>query len=427
MIANERRSFLKSAATLSAITLLKPSTVFGSRLNSALRMGIIGCGGRGTSVISSMSKHTGIQIVAMADLFGDKLAAARPKFNELNAANGFSEIPNAHIYQGSRAYLDLLNNKEVDAVTISSPAYTHPKFVEAAIDAGKHFYCEKPVAMDVEGCKRVIAAGKKIRGKLSGVVGFQIRHASPYVEVIRRIHSGEIGQVVNVQLFYFSSGLPIYQQPDMTYDELRIRNQFYFNDLSGGILLDQGVHMLDVCNWALGKRPISAIGMGSKNGGPDFGDTYKNYQVLYTYPDDIHVSFHSTQFGSTFGDVCARFIGTKGIAVALYNGGVYINGEHSWDSGILRESTSSASREQQAAGVFTSSLHDSNENKVKSFVGSVVSGNYLNETEEASVSTLTAILGRQASLSRRQVFWDEMLSSNESVDPKLNLSQFDGS
>jgi predicted dehydrogenase len=320
--------------------------------------------------------------------------------------------------------MKLLENKDVDAVLISSPAYTHPEFVEAAIAANKHFYCEKPAAMDVAGCKRIAAAGKAIKNR-SAVFGFQIRYASPYVELIKRIHEGAIGDVINAQLYYFSSGLPVIQSPEMSYDEVRIRNQFFFRDLSGGILLDQGIHMLDVCNWALETNPISEIGMGGYNGGDGFGDAFKNYQVIYKYPQDISVSFHSTQFGGTFGDVCARFIGAKGIAVATYSGGVYINGENAWDSGILRESTSQASREQQAAGVFTSSLHDSNEKKVTSFIKSIESGNFLNEIDQAVNSTLTAILGRQSATSQMAVTWNEMLFSNESIDPMLDLGRFD--
>jgi predicted dehydrogenase len=360
----------------------------------------------------------------MADLFADKLGEAKPKLDALNAANGFSAIPASNVYQGSSAYSKLLENRDVDAVLISSPAYTHPTFVVAAIEAGKHFYCEKPAAMDVAGCKQISAAAKSISNR-SAVFGFQIRYASPYVELMKRIHAGAIGDVINAQLYYFSSGLPIIQTPNMTYDEVRLRNQFYFRDLSGGILLDQGVHMLDVCNWALQMHPISAIGMGGYNGGTGFGDAFKNYQVIYKYPQDITVSFHSTQFGGTFGDVCARFIGSKGIAVATYSGGVYINGENAWDSGILRESTSQASREQQAAGVFTSSLHDSNEKKVNSFITSITTGNFLNEIEPAVTSTLTAILGRQAATAQKSVSWNEMLFSNESIDPMLDLSQFD--
>lgn len=424
MINIERRSFLKGAAAVSAITILRPSTVFGSKANSAIQVGIIGCGNRGTSVITSMSKNTNINIIAMADLFDDQLQTAKRKFDQLNKDKGFAEINTSNIYQGSKAYLELLHNKDIEAVLISSPAYTHPGFIEAAVAAGKHIYCEKPVALDVEGCKRVEAVGNSINGKLSLVIGFQIRHASPYGEMVKRIQQGDIGDIINGQLYYFSAGLPLKPIGGMSNDEARIRNHFHFTALSGGILLDQGIHMLDVCNWTLQMNPLSAIGSGGRQGVDQFGDAWTNYQVLYKYPQNINVSFHSTQLGPSSGDVCARFVGTKGIASAHYSKGVFISGENEWDSGILREAPKET-QEQQAAGVFTSSLHDSNENKVKSFVGSIETGKYLNEAVSGSESTLTAILGRQAASRQNQVDWNEMKSSNEQLEPNLNLSQFD--
>lgn len=187
MTKMERRSFLKSVTAVSAFTILNPGTVFGTNANSAIRMGIIGCGGRGTAVISSMSKNTSTAIIAMADLLDDKLQNAIANLNKLNTAKGLPEIPKTNIYQGSKAYLALLNNKNVDAVLISSPCYSHPGYIEASLAAGKHVYSEKPVAVDVAGCEQVIRLGEMAKGKLSLAIGFQIRFASAYVEMVRRI------------------------------------------------------------------------------------------------------------------------------------------------------------------------------------------------------------------------------------------------
>src|SRR5215213_4674767 len=136
MTTIERRVFLKEVTILSAATILKPGIVFGTKANAAVRLGIIGCGERGTAVISSMSKNTNVNIIAMADLFEDKLQGKRSTYNQLNAAKNFPEIKSANMYQGSKAYMRLLDNKDVDAVLISSPAYTHPEFLEAAVAAG---------------------------------------------------------------------------------------------------------------------------------------------------------------------------------------------------------------------------------------------------------------------------------------------------
>lgn len=418
-----RRKFIAGTAAISTFTILKPSTVFGTSANSAIQIGIIGCGNRGTAVISDMLKHTGARITGMGDLLGYQLDKALPVFNKLNTDKGAAAIDSTSIHRGSLAYLELIHNPGVDAVLISSPAYTHPDFLEAAVQAGKHVYCEKPVAPDVAGCKKVISAGKSAEGKVSVAIGFQIRHATPYIEMAKRIRQGDIGEIVNVQLYYISSGTGLNHPVGSSHAEFMIRNHFHFRELSGGILLDQGVHMIDVCNWMLNEQPGNATGMGNRKGEPDFGDTYTNYQVVYGYPDEKNVSLHSTQFGEQFGDVCARFIGTRGIAEAHYSRGVYIEGDNPWDSGVLRGQQPTA--EQRAAGAFTSALYDSTPNKVKAFIGSIESGNLINESLSGAKSTLSAILGRMSATSKENTTWDEMYYSNQKFDLSLNLKQFD--
>jgi len=418
----KRRTFVKSAAIISSAAILSPRIVFGSQANSAIRMGIIGCGSRGTTVISTMSKNTNINIIAMADIFDSQLQIAKGKFNKLNADKGFPSIAESNIYQGSKAYMRLLENKSVDAVLISAPAYTHPEFLSAAVAAEKHVYCEKPAAIDVEGCRQIELVGKSLNDKLSVAIGFEIRYATPYIEIIKRIHNGDIGDIVSADLYYFSSAVPLKPYKDIPYDKARIRNHFHFLELSGGILIDQGIHMLDVCNWAIGKHPILAMGTGGINHGPEFGNAWNNYQVAYEYPDNLNMSIHSTQVGPQFGDVCARFIGTKGIAEAHYDRGVFINGENKWDSGVVK---GEATPEQVASGAFLSSLYDADKNKVKSFINSIETGNHLNETQQGTESTLTAILGRNAAKAQEMITWDEMRLSNEKIDPMLNLLQFD--
>lgn len=418
-----RRKFISGTAAISAFTILKPSIVFGTAANSAIQIGITGCGNRGTAVITDMVKHTSARINGMADLLGYQLDKALPVFNKLNNDKNAAAIDSNNIYRGSVAYLELIHNPGIDAVLISSPAYTHPDFLEAAVQAGKHVYCEKPVAPDVAGCKQVIRAGRNANGKVSIAIGFQIRHATPYVEMAKRIARGDIGEVVNVQLYYISSGTGKNQPVGPSHEEFMIRNHFHFRELSGGILLDQGVHMIDVCNWVLNEIPGNAIGTGNRKGEPDFGDTFTNYQVVYEYPEEKNISLHSTQFGQQFGDVCARFIGTRGIAEAHYSRGVYIEGDNPWDSGVLRGQQHTP--EQRAAGAFTSALYDSTQNKVKAFIGSIESGNLINETLSGANSTLTAILGRMSATSKEKTTWDEMYYSNQKYDLSLNLKQFD--
>jgi predicted dehydrogenase len=420
----KRRDFLQSTAALSAVTIISPSTAFGSKANSAIRMGIIGCGGRGTAVITSMSDNTNINIIAMADLFADKLEKTKVILDAQNIKKGFTAINKAYTYTGSKSYQKLLENKDVDAVLISSPAYTHADFFEAAAFAGKHAYCEKPAAPDVAGCRKVEHVGNVMNGKISMVIGFQIRHATPYVEMVRRIQKGDIGQILNVHLSYLSTESRVGDITGMSYDEARIRNQYNFHALSGGTMLDQSIHMIDVCNWALQKVPIRAMGTGGIDEGHKFGDTWKHFQVLYQYPG-INVSVLATQFGTHFGDVCAKFIGTKGTAEAHYSGGVFISGDNPWDSGVPRCANTKLTEEQRNAGNFQSALQDADPNKEIAFIKSIETGNFLNETRSGAESALTAILGREAAISGDIIGWDELRNSNMRLDPMLNLAQFD--
>jgi len=371
-----------------------------------------------------MSQHTNIQIVAMADLFRDKLDASKTRLDAKNREKGFPEIAKSSTYVGSQAYMQLLDNKDVDAVLISSPAYTHADFTEAAAAAGKHIYCEKPVSPDVAGCRKMEKVGERYDKKLSMTIGFQIRYATPYAQMVERIHRGEIGKVLSAQLYYLSGQTRVRDTPGKSYDEKRIRNQYLFHALSGGTLLDQSIHMLDVCNWALGEHPESAIGTGGVDTSQKLGDTWKHFQVAYEYPS-TNVMVQATQYGNAWGGVCAKFIGTDGIAEAYYTGGVYISGKNPWDSGIIRNADSEPTEEQRRTGAFTSSLHDADLNKGTAFIKSIETGNYLNDTFSGVKSTLTAIMGREAAMSGEKTMWDNLRQSSQRLDPKLNLSQFD--
>lgn len=419
-----RRDFLKTSSAIAAFTVLKPHIVFGSTNNSAINIGLIGCGNRGTAVISSMSQYTNVNIFALADLFEDQLSKASKTLNDFNSKKRFSDIQKKNIHQGSDAYLKLLENKEIDAVLISTPAYAHPEILESAIAAGKHVYCEKPAATDIDGCKRILKVSETVNEKLSVVMGFQIRYATPFVEMVKRIQRGDIGEIVSVQLYYFSSEIPLKPIKGMAFDEARIRNHFHFNELSGGILLDQGIHMIDVCNWTLKSNPLYAMGIGGRKGCLEFGNTLTNYQVIYKYPNNVNVTVQSTQLGQSFGDVCARFIGTTGIAEAHYTGGVFIKGENEWDSGVVK-SADVLTPEKIATGGSLSSLDDADKNKGKSFIDSIETGRYLNQLKAGCESTLSAVLGREATNRQELVTWEEIYSSSAKIDPQLDLKQFD--
>ncbi len=418
-----RRNFIWNVSALSTLTILKPEIVFASNINSAVRIGLIGCGRRATGILGSMNDNANIHITALADIFEDRVIQWMDFANGLNKKKNYAPVAGNKTYVGADAYLRLLENKEVDAVVIASPGYSHPQMLEDTVAAGKHVYCEKPLAVDSDGCKQIIRTGKNINGKISAFDGFQIRYATPYVEMAKRIKRGDIGEIICVQLYYISSGPEVIPYEGMSYDEMRIRNHYHFHEISGGCYLDQAIHMIDVCNWILDATPLYAIGDGGRKGSSGFGNAWTNYQVIYKYPNDVNVSVHSTKAGDVFGDVCARFIGTKGLAEAHYSGGVFINGENKWDSGVLR-SASELTPESIARGASSSSLDDADPNKGKAFIESIIGGVYLNQLESGCYSTLSAIMGREAASRQEKITWDELIYTSQKIDPELDLKQF---
>ncbi len=418
-----RRNFIRNVSALSTLTILKPEIVFASNINSAVRIGLIGCGRRATGILGSMNDNANIHITALADIFEDRVIQWMDFANGLNKKKNYAPVAGNKTYVGADAYLRLLENKEVDAVVIASPGYSHPQMLEDTVAAGKHVYCEKPLAVDSDGCKQIIRTGKNINGKISAFDGFQIRYATPYVEMAKRIKRGDIGEIICVQLYYISSGPEVIPYEGMSYDEMRIRNHYHFHEISGGCYLDQAIHMIDVCNWILDATPLYAIGDGGRKGSSGFGNAWTNYQVIYKYPNDVNVSVHSTKAGDVFGDVCARFIGTKGLAEAHYSGGVFINGENKWDSGVLR-SASELTPESIARGASSSSLDDADPNKGKAFIESIIGGVYLNQLESGCYSTLSAIMGREAASRQEKITWDELIYTSQKIDPELDLKQF---
>jgi len=313
----------------------------------------------------------------------------------------------------------------VDAVLVSTPAFLHPEHLEAAVDAGKHVYCEKPVAVDPAGAMQVRRAGRKAKGKVSLAVGFQIRHATPYVGMVERIKRGDIGEVTTVQAYYFAGSIPLKWREDVSPDEARLRVWLWDRALSGDILVEQGIHVVDICNWTMGSNPLRATAYGGRKGRDDRGDVWSHYTVNYLYPNDVHVCFHSTQFDPGYGDVCVRFFGPKGIAEAHYTGGVFIKGQNAWDSGVARGTAESISKEQWAAGTFKSALEDADPNKQKAFIESIKSGKLINEADAGADTALAAILGRTAAYLNREVAWEEVANSDNRMDPRLDLTWFD--
>src|SRR5262249_53700091 len=200
----DRRKFIDAAAATPSLLFIKPELVRGAAANSAVRVGLLGCGGRGTEDATNLVDTGGARVVALADMFQDQLDAARAKFDKVQQAKGFSAIDSSQLFVGANAFHEIAASKEVDAIVIATPPYFHPQHLEAAVAGAKHVYLEKPVAVDVPGAKKVIDIGKRAEGKLSLDVGFQIRDCPPFVEMVRRIHAGALGKIVCGEAYYLA-------------------------------------------------------------------------------------------------------------------------------------------------------------------------------------------------------------------------------
>ena len=416
-----RREFIGAAAAAS-VTILKPELAFGSKASSAVRLGLLGCGGRGRSVTASFLEHTSAVVTAIGDMFADQLETGRQTLDEASAKFGKPNVPPSNMFRGPKAYEQLLASADVDAVYIATPPYFHPAHLEAALAAGKHVYLEKPVAVDVPGAKKVVELGRKAEGKLSLAVGFQIRHASPYVELVERIHNGQIGMPICGMIHYFASRLKRPEWPDATPAERRLRNWVWDRVLSGDVVVEQNVHVIDVTNWVLQGHPVKATATGGRAGRIDDGDCWSHFNAVCTYPNDVHVSFASTQFGEAAWGVGMQYSGSHGVAQARYDAPVKIDGETPWEYpglGVPEETDVEAA----VTGQFSGALDDADPNKQKAFVESITSGKLVNEAHNGAESALAGMLVRQAAYSGRELTWDELMRSDDVWDPKIDWSQ----
>lgn len=415
-----RRTFLTAAAGTAAFSILKPQTVRGAQANSAVRVGLLGCGGRGTTHTETILKNTDARVIALADMFQDRLDNAKAQVNKLSAAKGHAGVELTFV--GPNAYRQILDSKEVDAVVIATPPYFHVEHLAAAVAAGKHVYCEKPVAIDVPGAKRVLEIGKQAEGKVSLDVGFQIRMAPPFVELVKRIHAGALGEIVSGAAYYYCARIEL-NYPETSEPARRLR--YWLNDrvLSGDIIVEQNIHAIDICNWVLQGHPVKAVGREGHNGREFPGDSCSShFDVVFQYPNNVDVGFSSTQFGKVQFDVNERFFGTKGSTQSPYAGPLGIWGDEQW---IFNGSDKPAAAGGQfsAAGSFSDNLAQADSEKQMGFISSITTGKLHNQAALGVETALTAMLGRQAAYSGREMTWDELLRSNEHWDAGIDLNK----
>jgi predicted dehydrogenase len=420
-----RRKFLGTSAAMTGLLIVKPKTAFGYEANSAVRLALLGCGKRGTSVATSFAKNAGARIVALADIFPDQLAKAKTHFDEVNAGLGHPAIDPKLMFRGHTAFQQVAASPDVDAVQISTPPWFHIEHLDGVVSAGKHAYCEKPVGVDVAQTKRALEIGKRVDGKVSIDVGFQIRSAPPFVEIVRRIHAGEIGKIASISAHYNAPAATYPDRSGMPADERRLRDWLWDRTLSGDILLEQNIHVIDVCNWVMGTHPISAVAKSSRMVVSNFGNTSDNYQVIFTYPGDVRLSFSSTQFGTNgFFDVSERVFGSTGIAEAPYSGPLRIVGQNAWTWAGSEVAKDAPAGKFAADGAFTDNLALADPMKDRGFIQSITSGKFHNQVAAGVESALSCMLGRRAAEVGREVTWDELIQHSEAYPLGMDITQF---
>ena len=390
----DRRGFLSRVGGAAiSLSVLKSGLLASTDANSRIRLGVIGCGGRGSFLGDLFREHGGYEIVAGADYFEDRVNAFGDKFGVTEAGR----------FTGLSGYKKLLE-QELDAVVIASPPYFHPEHAAAAVETGKHVYIAKPIAVDVPGCNLIEESGKKATAKKQCfLVDFQTRANPLFIEAVKRVHAGGIGEIAYGQCSYHGDRLGIHTKPGGA--EARLRNWVFDKKLSGDIITEQNIHALDVASWIMNTSPISATGTGGRKVRTDVGDCWDHFALIVQYPDNVGVTFSSRQFGAhgTPGGIKNTFFGSEGTIETEYGGQVLVRGKSFYRGG----KTGQIYRE----GAVTN---------IAAFHENITKGIYDNPTVAPSVkSNMITIMGRTAAYEGRTVNWDETVKSTKLIGEKL--------
>jgi len=393
-----RRRFLADAGvTALAFSIVKPELVRGSQANSKIDLGLIGCGGRGTWIADLFKKHGGYNVVALADYFPDRVEAAGDKLG----------VPASSRFTGLSAYRRLLEQK-LDAVAIESPPFFHPIQAADAVAAAKHVYLAKPAAVDVSGCLTIEQSAKKASAsQRCFLVDFQTRATAPFIEAMRRVHSGALGSFVFGEATYHAED-PFLEKVDAVKSgtpEGVLRGWGLSREYSGDIITEQNIHTLDVMNWIMAKPPISASGTGGRKF-REVGTCWDTFSVTYKYADDVGIAFTSRQFdgfGTRPEGIRNRMFGTEGVLETEYGGQVLVRGKDFYNGGKTEDIY-----ERGAV------------NNISAFHDAIAKGDYSNPTVAESVrSNLVTILGRTAAYEGRVITWDDLMKSEARLTPDL--------
>jgi predicted dehydrogenase len=392
-----RRGFLATGAAAAAATII-PTAVHASA-DETIKVGVIGCGGRGSGACrNALDADKAVKIVACGDAFPDKVAGLKNSLKKYGTRVDLGD----RMFSGLDAYEKVLKC-DLDYVILATPPGFRPVHLKAAVEAKKNVFCEKPVAVDAPGIRTCLSLVDQINAnKTALVAGTQRRHQAGYLETIKRIHDGEIGDVVAARCSWNGDGIWFHPResgtPDVAY---QLNNWYHFLWLCGDHIVEQHVHNLDVINWVLRGHPVKAVGFGGRTYGnksrpvgdpKEVGNIWDHFAVEFEYPNGVHVASYCTQITGVKSDVSETVFGSK----AQSRVSSYMIGKKKV-------------AEQDPVDPYVQEHVD--------LIKSIRAGKPLNELQSVTESTMTAILGRTAAYTGKEVKWDDMLKSHIDTMP----------
>jgi predicted dehydrogenase len=399
-----RRDFLKtSASAVASATLLGAAPAVHAAGSDTIKIGLIGCGGRGTGAASdALHADSNIKLVAMGDMFEDKLQNSLATLRRDKDIAGKIEVPAQQCFTGFNAYKAVIASG-VDVVLLTTPPHFRPAHLKAAIDAGKHVFCEKPVAVDAPGVRAVLAAcGEAKKKNLAIVNGLCWRYHNGMRETFKRIHGGEIGDIVAMQCSYNTSELwSKKREPAWSDMEWQLRNWLYFTWLSGDHIVEQAVHSLDKGAWAMhDEPPVRAVGLGGRQTrtDPEFGHIFDHHAVIYQYANGVRLYHTCRQQNGCKNEVNDFMMGTKGTCDVMKH---MITGAKPWTYSKAQVKKDPSMYRQEHIELFAS----------------IRAGKPINNGEYMTKSTLMAIMGRMAAYTGQEITWDMAMNSKEDLTP----------
>jgi len=400
-LPSSRRDFLKTT-TASAVSAAMAGSLLVPRGAHAagsdtLKIGLIGCGGRGTGAVNNaFAADSNSRLTAVADVFADHVDRAIEQLQQ--AAAGQVAVEPDHRFVGFDAYKKLLTT-DVDVVILATPPQFRPAHLKAAIDSGKHVFCEKPVAVDAPGVRSVLETTEEAKKKnLSIVSGLCYRYDPPKQELIKRVHDGAIGDILTMNVNYNTGTLwHKGNQPNWTAMEFQLRNWLYFTWLSGDFNVEQHVHSLDKAAWAMkDEPPVRATGLGGRQVRvePQWGNIYDHFSVVYEYANGTKLFANCRQMAGCSVDVSDHLIGSKGTAEMMH---ATISGPQEWK--------------------YRGPKPNMYEEEHRELFAGIRSGNPLNNGVYMARSTMLAIMGRMAAYTGQTLTWEQCLASSEDLSP----------